>query len=71
MILGVGERQHVLGLLGLNREVTRVRSQLGLATQDLLVDVADDIEHTADRRQTLRNIVDASDAEEAKDNDEE
>ena len=62
VVLGVGERQHVLGLLGLNREVTGVRSQLGLATQNLLVDVADDIEHTADRRQTLRNIVDASDA---------
>ena len=62
MIVGVGQGQDVLGLLRLDGEVTGERSQVGLAAQDLLVDVADDVEHTANGGQTLRNVVDACNA---------
>ncbi len=61
-VVRVGEREHVLGLLGLNGEVTGERGQIGLATEDLLVDVADDIEHAGNGRETRGVVRNASDA---------
>ncbi len=55
-------RTRTLGLLRLDGELAGQRGQVGLATKDLLVDVANDVEHAADRRQTLRDVVGASDA---------
>ena len=55
-------RTQVLGLLRRDGELTGKRSEVSLAAKDLLVDVADDVEHTTDRRQALRNVVDACDA---------
>ncbi len=62
VIVAVGDGNHVLRLLRLDGHETGVRSQIGLATQNLLVDVANNIEHTANRRQTLCNVVDACNA---------
>jgi hypothetical protein len=36
--------------------------EVGLAAEDLLVDVADDVEHAADGREALRDVVRAGDA---------
>ena len=62
VVLGVQDADEVLGLLRLDGELAGQRGQVGLATKDLLVHVANDVEHAADRRQALRDVVGACDA---------
>ena len=61
-VVGVEDADEVLGLLGRDGETTGERGQVGLATENLLVHVAHDVEHAADGRQALRDVVGAGDA---------
>ena len=61
-VIGVEDADEVAVLLGLDGELARQRRQVGLATEDLLVHVTDDVEHAADRRQALRDVVGTGDA---------
>ena len=56
-IVCINNTQQVLGGLWGNVKNTRDWSQVSLAAKNLLVDVANDVEHTSNGRKTLRNIV--------------
>ena len=62
VVVEVAQLDAVLGLLGRDAQAAGVRRQVGLAAQDLLVDVADDVEHAGNRREALRDVVSARDA---------
>ena len=61
-VVGVQDAQQVLGLLGHDAEQAGHGREVGLAAEDLLVDVADDVEHAGDRGEALRDVVSARDA---------
>ena len=61
-IVRVNDTKEVLGLLGRDAKHAGDGGEVGLAAEDLLVDVADDVEHAGDRGEALRDVVGAGDA---------
>ena len=62
VVLRIEDAQRLLGLLGRDLQHTRIGGEIRLASQYLLVDVADDVEHARDSRQALRDVARAGDA---------
>ena len=57
VIFAVNNPKQIFGRLRRNEKRARNRSEVSLTTEDLLVNVTDNVEHTSDRRETLRNIL--------------